>query len=121
LKDIKEKSLSLIFTICHFSSRESLNDGCALLCHNRGIHKLKKMSKEEISISIDARGSYCPGPMMELIKAIRQAEVGEVVELLSSEEGSLSDIPAWIEKAKHELVAIIKEDGYNRFLVRKKR
>ena len=73
----------------------------------------------EITISIDARGSFCPGPMMELIKAIRQADVGDFVEVLSSDEGSLQDIPAWIAKAKHELIDTVKEADFNRFIVKK--
>ncbi|MCK4844505.1 MAG: sulfurtransferase TusA family protein [Candidatus Heimdallarchaeota archaeon] len=73
----------------------------------------------EITISIDARGSFCPGPMMELIKAIRQSEVGDFVEVLSNDEGSLQDIPAWITKAKHELVDTVKEADFNRFIVKK--
>ena len=28
---------------------------------------------------IDARGSYCPGPLMELIRAIREAAAGDVI------------------------------------------
>jgi len=73
----------------------------------------------EITISIDARGSFCPGPMMELIKAIRQADVGDFVEVLSSDEGSLQDIPAWIAKAKHELIDTVTETDFNRFIVKK--
>lgn len=73
----------------------------------------------EITISIDARGSFCPGPMMELIKAIRQADVGDFVEVLSSDEGSLQDIPAWIAKAKHELIDTVTETNFNRFIVKK--
>ena len=73
----------------------------------------------EITVSIDARGSFCPGPMMELIKAIRQSEVGDFVEVLSSDEGSLQDIPAWIAKAKHELIDTVKETDFNRFIVKK--
>ncbi|MCE7733473.1 MAG: sulfurtransferase TusA family protein, partial [Candidatus Heimdallarchaeota archaeon] len=57
-----------------------------------------------IKQEIDARGSHCPGPLMELVRMIKQAEVGEVVSLLSSDEGSINDIPKWIEKAGHELV-----------------
>jgi len=72
----------------------------------------------EITISIDARGSFCPGPMMELIKAIRQADVGDFVEVLSSDEGSLQDIPAWIAKAKHELIDTVTETDFNRFIVK---
>lgn len=73
----------------------------------------------EITNTIDARGSFCPGPMTELIKAIRQSEVGDFVEVLSSDEGSLQDIPAWIAKAKHELVDTVKEADFYRFIVKK--
>jgi TusA-related sulfurtransferase len=79
------------------------------------------MATTEITRSIDARGMACPGPLMELIGAIRRGQVGDVYEVLSSDEGSKSDIPAWVEKARHELVEVISEDGYARFIVRKAR
>lgn len=79
------------------------------------------MSTVSIDKSIDARGMACPGPLMNLIGAIRQGQVGQVFEVLSSDEGSKTDIPAWVAKAKHELVAVVPEDGYARFVVRKAR
>ena len=72
-------------------------------------------------IVLDARGSFCPGPLMELIRGIRQATVGEVIEVLSSDQGSRKDIPFWVQKAGHELVGVVDEPGYTRFLVRKLR
>ena len=71
--------------------------------------------------SIDARGMPCPGPLMSLIGAIRQGTVGEVIEVFSSDEGSKTDIPAWLKKAGHELVEVVEDDGYARFVVRKVR
>jgi len=71
--------------------------------------------------TIDARGMPCPGPLMSLIGAIREDEVGQVIEVLSADEGSKTDIPAWITKAGHELVETVPEDGYTRFVVRKAR
>ncbi|MBC7338988.1 MAG: sulfurtransferase TusA family protein [Firmicutes bacterium] len=68
---------------------------------------------------IDARGAYCPGPLMELIRAVREARVGEVLEVLSSDSGSKRDIPAWAEKAGHEVVGVFPEQGYDRIVVRK--
>jgi tRNA 2-thiouridine synthesizing protein A len=79
------------------------------------------MATTEIIRSIDARGMACPGPLMELIGAIRHGQVGDVFEVLSSDEGSKTDIPAWVEKARHELVEVVPEDGYARFVVRKAR
>jgi tRNA 2-thiouridine synthesizing protein A len=73
------------------------------------------------SKTIDARGMACPGPLMALIGAIRQGRVGDVIEVWSSDQGSKTDIRAWVTKAKHELVSVVEEDGYMRFTVRKAR
>jgi tRNA 2-thiouridine synthesizing protein A len=75
----------------------------------------------EITRKIDARGMPCPGPLMALIGAIREGKVDDVIEVLSSDQGSKTDIPAWAHKAQHELVSIVQEDGYARFVVRKAR
>jgi tRNA 2-thiouridine synthesizing protein A len=79
------------------------------------------MSTIPIDKTIDARGMPCPGPLMNLIGAIRQGQVGQVFEVLSSDEGSRTDIPAWVAKARHDLVGVIPADGYARFIVRKAR
>ena len=79
------------------------------------------MTTAEVTRSIDARGMPCPGPLMSLIGAIREGQVGDVIEVLSSDEGSKSDIPAWIQKAGHELVETVPEDGFARFVVKKVR
>jgi TusA-related sulfurtransferase len=70
---------------------------------------------------IDARGSFCPGPLMELIRGIRQAAVGETIEVWSTDQGSRKDIPFWVQKAGHELVGVLDAPGYARFVVRKLR
>ena len=70
---------------------------------------------------IDARGSFCPGPMMELIRAVKSAEVGQVISVLSNDSGSKKDIPRWVEKAGQEFVGIESHDGYDEITVRKVR
>jgi TusA-related sulfurtransferase len=79
------------------------------------------MVTTEITGSIDARGMACPGPLMSLIGAIREGQVGDVIEVLSSDEGSKTDIPAWCTKARHELVEVLPDDGFSRFIIRKAR
>jgi TusA-related sulfurtransferase len=72
------------------------------------------------SKEIDARGSFCPGPLLELIRHLKTASVSDTLEVLSSDAGSITDIPAWVNKARHELVGI--EDmggGVKRISVRK--
>ena len=76
----------------------------------------------EVTRSIDARGMPCPGPLMSLIGAIREGSVGDTIEVLSTDAGSLTDIPAWLAKAKHEIVAVEAQgDGATSFVVRKAR
>ena len=79
------------------------------------------MTTANITRSIDARGMPCPGPLMSLIGAIREGQVDDVIEVLSSDEGSKTDIPAWLNKAGHELVDTITDEGFTRFIVRKAR
>ena len=68
---------------------------------------------------IDARGSFCPGPLMELIAAIKLIEVGDELELLSSDKGSANDVPEWVNKVGHEMVSSSEEDGVWHIVVRK--
>ena len=81
------------------------------------------MTDTAISITrtVDARGSYCPGPLMELIRAIREGQVGDVIAVYSSDKGSKTDIPKWIEKAGHRLVSLETRDGYDEIVVEKLR
>ncbi|ADH62111.1 SirA family protein [Allomeiothermus silvanus DSM 9946] len=76
----------------------------------------------QISKEIDARGSFCPGPLMELIRAVKAANVGEVITVLSGDPGSVKDIPAWVTKAGHEFLGMEDAEGeVKRFIVRKAR
>ncbi len=73
-----------------------------------------------ITKEIDARGSFCPGPLMELIRNLKTAQVGDVLAVLSSDKGSITDIPAWAAKARHEFVGIEDAGGaVKRIIVRK--
>jgi tRNA 2-thiouridine synthesizing protein A len=69
--------------------------------------------------TIDARGAYCPGPLMELIAKLKLVQVGDEIEVLSSDKGSANDIPEWIKKVHHEMVGITRQDGYWSIVVRK--
>lgn len=69
--------------------------------------------------TIDARGAFCPGPLMELIAAIKLAEIGDEIEVLSADKGSIDDIPAWVKKVGHTMVEIVTHDGYSSLVVAK--
>jgi tRNA 2-thiouridine synthesizing protein A len=77
------------------------------------------MQNVTITRESDARGSFCPGPLMELIRIVRDAKVGDVLAVLSADEGSKKDIPAWLAKAKHEFLGAEPVENATRFVCRK--
>ena len=72
-----------------------------------------------IARTIDARGSFCPGPLMELIRGIRESTPGTVLSVYSSDSGSKLDIPKWVEKAGHRLGGVFTRAGYDEIIVEK--
>lgn len=72
----------------------------------------------EIKI-IDACNTFCPGPLMELITYMKQAEIGDVLELLSTDNGTAADVPEWVDKIGHEMVSSEKVDEVWHIKVRK--
>ncbi len=76
------------------------------------------MGEETVKV-VDATGSFCPGPLMELIAQLRDAEIGDVLELLSSDKGSAQDVPVWINKVGHEMLGSEEKDGVWHIRVRK--
>lgn len=74
----------------------------------------------QISREIDARGSHCPGPLMELIRVLKSAHDGEIIAVISTDIGSNTDIPLWVRKSGNELIAVEKLDREaTRFVVRR--
>lgn len=72
-----------------------------------------------ISITVDAKGQSCPGPLVSLAKAITDAQTGDLLELLATDPGSKSDVPSWATLSGNELVEASEDDGVFRFVLRK--
>lgn len=77
------------------------------------------MADTEPDVVIDSRDSACPGPLMDLVGKLKNADPGTVLELQTSDEGSKKDVPEWLEDTDHELVDMVERDGYWSIYVRK--
>jgi TusA-related sulfurtransferase len=73
----------------------------------------------DIAKVVDARGTACPGPLLAAKKAIGELEDGEIMEVLSADEGTRRDIPKWAEKKGHEYLGDVEEDGYFKLYLKK--
>jgi tRNA 2-thiouridine synthesizing protein A len=70
---------------------------------------------------VDARGAACPGPLLEARKAMGGVPVGSVLEIMSTDPVTKSDIGAWSAKVGHEFLGTLAADGYDRvFVIRRK-
>lgn len=70
---------------------------------------------------VDARGSFCPGPLMELIKNYKSAKTNDIISLYSSDSGTKRDAAAWISKSGNELIGVFDHEGYYEIVMRKTR
>jgi tRNA 2-thiouridine synthesizing protein A len=69
-------------------------------------------------ITVDAKGQSCPGPLVSLAKAIKDAPDGATFELLATDPGSKSDVPSWAELTGNNLEsAETLPDGSFRYLI----
>jgi len=72
-----------------------------------------------ITATVDARGQSCPGPLVSLAKALKDAQSGDLFELLATDPGSKSDVPSWAELSGNELLDKSEADGVFRYVVRR--
>lgn len=74
---------------------------------------------EVITATVDARGQSCPGPLVTLHRALRDAAPGDLLELLATDPGSRSDVPSWAELSGNELIEAGEDAGVYRYVIRK--
>jgi tRNA 2-thiouridine synthesizing protein A len=68
---------------------------------------------------LDARGLYCPEPVMLLHNRVRDMAVGELLEVLATDPSTQRDIPKFCSFLGHELMLEEAGDDNFRYLIRK--
>jgi len=81
--------------------------------------KTEELKALTVNKSVDARGTSCPGPLLAAKKAIGQIEEGQVMEVLSADEGTRRDIPKWCTKKGYEYLGTLEEAGYYKIFLKK--
>lgn len=73
-----------------------------------------------VTATVDARGQSCPGPLVSLARALKEAAPGDLLELLATDPGSRSDVPSWASISGNELLeSDEREDGSFSYVIRK--
>ena len=69
--------------------------------------------------TLDCIGLYCPMPIYNTAKKIKELKSGQVLEVLADDEGIKEDMPAWCKATGNELLGIEEEKGQYKAYVRK--
>jgi tRNA 2-thiouridine synthesizing protein A len=78
------------------------------------------MSEEiKVSRTLDLKGLACPQPVIKVSKGIKEIEVGQVLEAITTDPGSLSDFPAWARTSGNEILKTEQGSSVIRFLIKR--
>ncbi len=77
------------------------------------------MSQQKADKVVDARGMACPGPLLEAKRAMASVPIRGVMEVISSDEGTATDVPLWAKKVGHEYLGTVADAGFWRIFVRR--
>ncbi|MBZ0131993.1 MAG: sulfurtransferase TusA family protein [Rhodocyclaceae bacterium] len=73
------------------------------------------------NVSLDMRGTSCPGPILEAKKMLDDMQSGEILLLVSNCPGTPADVDAWVKNTALELVSRVEiARGAFEFYLRKK-
>ncbi len=65
----------------------------------------------QADIKLDTLGYFCPMPIILTSKKIKELTQGQVLEVVSDDEGIKKDMPAWCESTGHQMVGMEEENG----------
>ena len=60
----------------------------------------------DASLKIDACGLQCPGPIMQVYKAVKSMNEGELLEVSATDPAFQEDIKAWCNRTGHKLMSV---------------
>jgi tRNA 2-thiouridine synthesizing protein A len=77
---------------------------------------------EEITVDkvMDLKGLACPMPIVKVSKGIKDVEIGQVIEAVTTDPGSLADFPAWARTSGNEILKTDQEGGVIKFYIKRK-
>ena len=68
---------------------------------------------------MDLKGLPCPIPIVKVSKGIKEVELGQVIEAISTDPGALADFPAWAKTSGNEILETVQDDGVIKFYIKR--
>lgn len=70
---------------------------------------------------LNYKGLPCPMPIVKISQEIPKLEIGDVVEVQTSDPGSIADFPAWAKTTGQAVLEIKQEPGLIRIFVKRQK
>jgi tRNA 2-thiouridine synthesizing protein A len=77
------------------------------------------MAEHNVAKLLDVKGLPCPMPVVKISQEIGSIAVGEIMEVHTTDPGSLSDFPAWAETTGNEVVGTNQSDDKIQIFVKR--
>ena len=69
-------------------------------------------TRDPDTLIVDSKYKSCPGPIIDLSEASKQAKPGKVIRLLATDPAAPSDVREWADQIGHKFIKSIEHDGY---------
>lgn len=69
--------------------------------------------------TLDTYGLLCPMPIVKTAQKIKELQLGQILEVISTDEGIKEDMPAWCKSTGNEYLGLEEKDGEYRVYLRK--
>jgi len=77
------------------------------------------MADNKATRTLDYKGLKCPMPIVRISQELPKIGVGETVEVLTTDPGSLNDFPAWAKTTGQQIVETTQEPGLIKIYVKR--
>lgn len=105
------KTYQNVYKADEVSSHNHEIDDSGFLKIDPTIEKEKPMKEKTITLSVNACGLQCPGPIVQVYKSLQTLKDGEVLEITATDPGFMRDIKSWADKTKNTLLDVTLKDG----------
>ncbi|MFC6875337.1 sulfurtransferase TusA family protein [Halobellus marinus] len=69
-------------------------------------------TEPDADVTVNAVGSSCPGPLMDLIGKVKSVDPGTVIRLQSSNERTQDDLAEWADESGNELLQVVDQGDH---------
>jgi len=77
------------------------------------------MPDHNVARVLDLKGLPCPMPVVKMSQEINSVQVGEIIEVHTTDPGSLSDFPAWADTTGNEDLETEQQPGDIKIFVKR--